>query len=219
MHEYVMPVARRSALRRRGRRPAGTTRRRAHGATPPNGGATRQARAGPPADTDYRRQSRPQRPTRRRRPPRRPFGSPAMSSHARRAAARDCRILATVGQASLDARRATAASAASHARARDATPRRPGRRRANAPLADGVRPNGPRLRAIGAITIARAAWKINSYDRMSRRKAAPAGARHGDGTQRAARSRISTRGAPMRRARRRPARPASPGRETLIATE
>lgn len=44
MHEYVMPVARRSALRRRGRRPAGTTRRRAHGATPPNGGATRQAR-------------------------------------------------------------------------------------------------------------------------------------------------------------------------------
>ncbi|TPE75786.1 hypothetical protein DIS09_35560 [Burkholderia pseudomallei] len=55
--------------------------------------------------------------------------------------------------------------------------------------------------------------------RRDRRKAAPAGARHGDGTQRAARSRISTRGAPMRRARRRPARPASPGRETLIATE
>ncbi|AIV82053.1 hypothetical protein DO72_3078 [Burkholderia pseudomallei] len=49
MHEYVMPVARRSALRRRGRRPAGTTRRRAHGAIPPNKGATRQARAGPPA--------------------------------------------------------------------------------------------------------------------------------------------------------------------------
>lgn len=59
MHEYVMPVARRSALRRRGRRPAGTTRRRAHGAIPPNEGATRQARTGPPADTDYRRQSRP----------------------------------------------------------------------------------------------------------------------------------------------------------------
>ncbi len=213
MHEYVMPVARRSALGApppwptagghhappSARRNPAQRRRDTAGARRP----TRRYRLSPPIP--------PQRPTRRRRPPRRPFGSPAMSSHARRAAARDCRILATVGQASLDARRATAASAASHARARDATPRRPGRRRANAPLADGVRPNGPRLRAIGAITIARAAWKINSYDRMSRRKAAPAGARHGDGTQRAARSRISMRGAPTRRARRRrraPHRPA-----------
>ncbi|MDW9234801.1 hypothetical protein C7S16_4620 [Burkholderia thailandensis] len=60
------------------------------------------------------------------------------------------------------------------------------------PLPGDARPNG--LRApIGANAIARAAWKINSYDRMSRRKAAPAGARHGDGTGRAARSRISTR--------------------------
>lgn len=208
MHEYVMPVARRSAAVADGRRAPRAAERTAQ-SRPTKARHGRRARAHPP----YRLSPPipPQRPTRRRRPPRRPFGSPAMSSHARRAAARDCRILATVGQASLDARRATAASAASHARARDTTPRRPGRRRANAPLADGIRPNGPRLRAIGAITIARAAWKINSYDRMSRRKAAPAGARHGDGTQRAARSRISTRGAPTRRARRRrraPHRPA-----------
>lgn len=209
MHEYVMPVARRSAAVADGRRAPRAAERTAQ-PRPTEARHDRRARAHPPIPIIAANPA-PKRPTRRRRPPRRPFGSPAMSSHARRAAARDCRILATVGQASLDARRATAASAASHARARDATPRRPGRRRANAPLADGIRPNGPRLRAIGAITIARAAWKINSYDRMSRRKAAPAGARHGDGTQRAARSRISTRGAPTRRARRRrraPHRPA-----------
>lgn len=218
MHEYVMPVARRSALRRRGRRPAGTTRRRAHGAIPPNEGATRQARAGPPADTDYRRQSRPngrhgdvaRRAARSdlRRCLRMPGGPPhGIAEYWRRSGRR---------RSMHDGRRR---------RAPPRTPVRETRRRAG-------RDAGARMRhsrtafartdracAQSARLRSRAAWKINSYDRMSRRKAAPAGARHGDGTQRAARSRISTRGAPMRRARRRPARPASPGRETLIATE
>lgn len=204
MHEYVMPVARRSAAVADGRRAPRAAERTAQ-SRPTEARHGRRAPAHPPIPIIA--------------------ANPAPTAHAATSpAAPPVRIsgdvfacptgrrtgLPNTGDGRAGVARCTT-SAASHARARDATPRRPGRRRANAPLADGVRPNGPRLRAIGAITIARAAWKINSYDRMSRRKAAPAGARHGDGTQRAARSRISTRGAPTRRARRRrraPHRPA-----------
>lgn len=208
MHEYVMPVARRSAAVADGRRAPRAAERTAQ-SRPTEARHGRRAPAHPPIPIIA--------------------ANPAPTAHAATSpAAPPVRIsgdvfacpagrrtgLPNTGDGRAGVARCTTGDGSERRlarRARDATPRRPGRRRANAPLADGVRPNGPRLRAIGAITIARAAWKINSYDRMSRRKAAPAGARHGDGTQRAARSRISTRGAPTRRARRRrraPHRPA-----------
>lgn len=218
MHEYVMPVARRSALRRRGRRPAGTTRRRAHGAIPPNEGATRQARAGPPADTDYRRQSRPNGPR---------------GDVARRAARSDLRRCLRMPGGPPHGiaeywRRSGRRRSMHDGRRQRAPPRTPCARRDAAPAGTPARECATRGRRSPERTAL--ARNRRDYDRARRvedqflrQDEPPKGRARGRPTRR----RDATRGALADLHARRadaprspaPARPASPGRETLIATE
>lgn len=208
MHEYVMPVARRSAAVADGRRAPRAAERTAQ-PRPTEARHDRRARAHPPIPIIAANPA-----------PNGPRGDVA-----RRAARSDLRRCLRMPGGPPHGiaeywRRSGRRRSMHDGRRRRAPPRTPvreTRRRAG-------RDAGARMRhsrtafartdracAQSARLRSRAAWKINSYDRMSRRKAAPAGARHGDGTQRAARSRISTRGAPTRRARRRrraPHRPA-----------
>lgn len=218
MHEYVMPVARRSALRRRGRRPAGTTRRRAHGAIPPNEGATRQARAGPPADTDYRRQSRPtaHAATSPAAPPVRISGDVFACPAGRRTG------LPNTGDGRAGVARCTTGDGGERRLAR------PCARRDAAPAGTPARECATRGRRSPERTAL--ARNRRDYDRARRvedqflrQDEPPKGRARGRPTRR----RDATRGtladlharradAPRSPA---PARPASPGRETLIATE